>query len=216
MFKNIKTKNIVRMVYILLFCAVVSSVTYSRYMATTLGSDTANMATFTITSEIVESAKVTIPYNITTDGEIYTYELIITNYDGTKISEVDLDYTVKLEYTDNLPLEITLRETNNTSDGSDTSEDADTSDTYVKGYGYGTVSSTTEGAELYTITDASFPNAEITTHVYYIDVAWKEGASKDYAFSYEIDLITLTITAEQNVEQTSTDNSLIRSRFVTY
>lgn len=182
MFEKIKMKNLIRAVYILMIIALIIGVTYSRYMASLLGTDSVYAATFVVTNDIVESTTVEIPYDITTDGETYTYELIITNYyESGQVCDVDMDYTVELSYTDNLPLDIVLRETNNTVSG------------------YGTVATEDKGVT-YTISDASFPHTEEVEHIYYIEVSWQEEASKDYNLSYEIDVITVTITAEQSME----------------
>lgn len=192
MFKNMKMKNIVRMLYILIVFMIVTTVTFSRYMITLIGEDSASLATFTITSEIVKEdiEIITIPYNITTDSTTYTYELIIENYDDNHVNNVDMDYELTLEYTTNLPLVIVLREANETDD-------------YTIVDGYGTVSTSDDGVT-YDITDAWFPHTTETTHIYYIDVSWQEDASRNYELSYEIDLITATIKAEQRLSASST------------
>lgn len=225
MFENIKTRNIIRLIYILLVFTLLTSVTFSRHMASLSGEDTVTMATFAITSDIIDAEGTiteAIPFQLvqtdsqissvtggeegvtsasavteeeTEDDGIVHYQLVITNVENGSVTNVTMDYELTFEVTNNLPITVVLQEV-------DESEQDD---------GYGTIAPSTDSEDetiknAYTITDASLVHTEEIEHVYDIFIAWDEEGSKDYTLSYEIDLITVKINAVQNVDVPSTES----------
>lgn len=155
---------------------LVLSVTYSRYMTRIDGKGAATVAGWSSGSTI---NPVDIDVSGLTPGKTQTYTFQVTNTKDGQISDVAQDYSVTIETTNNLPLEFELSAKVNIQGG-----------TYIKDTALD-LSSGKAKAD-----GGSLPPANAVAHEYTLIVSWP-GNKTAAAYAGEIDLVTLTVIAEQ-------------------
>lgn len=95
---------IILMVIIIVLVIIGTAITMARYRSSGTSEASAEVAIFVLKTGIEEE-------NLLLSGlypreEAFEYEFTIANIDGEKVAEVSIDYTVELQITTNLPLNI--------------------------------------------------------------------------------------------------------------
>lgn len=164
--------SITVVVAILLVSAFFLPEIWARFRTEDEISDGAQVARFVLNSDLqTQSTNFFVPEDLLPGDAPKVFTFTVTNQDGSAISEVDLEYTVSVTSTANLPLVFTL-------------ERIDTSQTDIS-KGSVNLSGTMEA------TDAQ-------THQYRLTVEWKDvEADKAVEYANKVDLITVTVNCEQ-------------------
>lgn len=116
-------------------------------------------------------------------GDTRTVQFTVQNYDGERDCEVAMDYEIVIDTMGNLPLSFTLLGKKEAGDGEENSRLAGPLDqNLTAGGGKLPVAGGEEGGR--------------RQHTYELSISWpKEETNEDY--SYEIDLVTVTVTTKQ-------------------
>lgn len=158
----------------------VLSATYARYVSQVSGAATATVAAWG-SDAVLEPLNIDISGLTPGKSEEYTFQ--VTNQKDGNVSQVAQEYSFLLETTGNLPLAFTLTSEGTISAG----EGSPVSGTTGGGL------SMNSGQEL---TGGILPHTNKVVHTYKLTVSWPESSNQsDYAD--EIDLVTLTVKAEQ-------------------
>ncbi|NLW70209.1 MAG: hypothetical protein GX061_03920 [Eubacteriaceae bacterium] len=163
------------LVYALALTALVSTTTLSRYLAQVTGSGTA-----TIAAVGMETPSLTFGVGDLAPGGSATYSFNVTNFEGTKTSEVTLEYTVTVETTGNLPLTFSLQCTG----------------TGNKGTGIGADPPVTLTPGTASSSIGTLPAGINTTHSYTLTATWPS-ASDAPKYADEADAIRVKVNAIQ-------------------
>lgn len=160
------------LLYLSLAGTLFFGVTYARYSSTVTGTGTAEVAAL----EMNTTLDLTGRLQGLAPGEKRTVGFEVTNFLETSVSEVSQEYSVTVTTTGNLPLTFEL--------------------TPSKTEAEGTFADAPSGASS-TVTwkGGSLPYGAATTHTYTLTVTLPSGQAASYAD--EIDLVTLTINAQQ-------------------
>ena len=95
---------------ILLLLSIAVPITYSRFQSTGIGKSNIEAA-FYVLKAGYQTTAIKID-SITPSNKNYTYTFTVSNNDGTNRCETDMDYTVKLTTTTNLPLTYNIYQNN--------------------------------------------------------------------------------------------------------
>ncbi len=168
----------VYLLYLGLVTSLILSVTLARYASTAGGTGTATVAAMAGGGEIlVQGQNIEMPLEGLLPGGEKTLEFQVVNYTGDAISEVAMEYDIKVETTGNLPLTFTLTTTET-----------------ANGINAGTILA--DGTPL---TGGLFPlTEEKQAHTYALTATWPPD-KKDARYADEIDLVTVTVTARQKL-----------------
>lgn len=164
------------LLYLVLLTTYMTAGLYARYTSGASGSDQARVAMFVV-DENVQSEVLThrVELNHLVPGTERRLELNVTNHRENVVSEVDLGYHLELEYTGNLPLDITV--------------------TGVKDNGELPVRKPNTGDDII-FQNGKMEAAQKTSHTYTVLVKWPDD-QKDVKLSEEIDLIVVTLNSWQ-------------------
>ncbi|RGU93472.1 hypothetical protein DWW31_08995 [Clostridium sp. AF15-17LB] len=164
--------------YLLLFTVMtllVLSVTYSRFMSMVEGDGKAVLAVWEAQSDAL-----TIDVDGMKPGMLKTYEFYITNSKDGVTSDVAQNYTVTVESTNNLPLTYRLSPAGDGQEGTVIQEQT---------LDMSTGKSKMAGGRL--------PHTTAATHEYILNVTWPQEHT-EAGYADEIDMVTLTVEAEQD------------------
>lgn len=156
---------------------------YARYRTQVNGNGVVSAALWGSESEF------SLPVDLTglRPGETATVPLKITNRNQTGISEVDQEYSITLKSTGNLPLKFELSSDSSRSTGGGTIIPSQTLDA--------------TGGEAAAAGGILLHSTE-AVHMYLLTVTWPEtqaGGSTDAEYAGEIDMVTLTVSAQQSM-----------------
>lgn len=187
MSKHLTTGRIARyLICLALACVAVLGVTYARYYQEVQGQGSASVATVALgLGSGTGALDLTPQLQGMYPGDSCTVKFAVKNAQDGAVSEVALEYSIAIETTGNLPLTYTLVAKSGANDSK----------------GYATTPSessslTWTGGELpYGPADAG------TSHLYELTVAWPDD-ERDEALADEIDLVTLTVDAQQAAPKT--------------
>ena len=164
-----------------LFCLslvglLVVGVSYARYAQEVQGKATGSVAAVALdgTLDLTSTLQGMRP------GQSRSVDFSVTNKKDATVSEVTLNYSVSIKTTGNLPLTYTLAAQN----------DAGKGGSFAGPPAGGAEPVWTGGVLPYGSSDAD------VGHTYTLTVTWPEG-SADESFADEIDLVTLTVDAQQ-------------------
>ncbi|MBC8571214.1 hypothetical protein [Zongyangia hominis] len=157
------------LLFLVLIVALASTVTLSRYMTSVSGTGTASISTVDMKATSLNFSSGELK-----PGGSKTFSFDVVNFTGTNVSDVTQDYTVTVTTSGNLPLHFDLSGAGAAGDGYALLKDAG--------------SSTWSGGLL--------PHTAATTHSYTLTVTWPQ-ENNAAALADEIDLITVTVRAEQ-------------------
>lgn len=94
--------KIIVCVFGILLLLMVIRLTYSRFVTNGTGDASGDIAFYVINpGEYTNNLKM---FNVKPDDKDYTYEINVSNYDDNGVSEVDLEYTLQLITTTNIPV----------------------------------------------------------------------------------------------------------------
>ena len=173
---TVHTKKIVKRVCLVLgVCLALASACilpeiYARYFTKDKIEDGAQVAPFVLDTDFeTQSVNLELSNKAKNAGDTASFEFEVKNHAGGTVTAVDLQYTVTVESYGTLPLQFTIGRT-------------DVQDTSM---GHGKV--------IYT--QAMEASVE-STHKYTVTVTWPEGI-KDADYADEIDVVTVTVTCNQ-------------------
>lgn len=99
------------LIILVLLTFVASGVTFSRFIAVSVGSDSARVAkTILITEVRKDSQIVEIDLEEMKPGDYEEYDFSVTNYDGERSSEISYRFEIVLTRTNNIPIDIYITE----------------------------------------------------------------------------------------------------------
>jgi hypothetical protein len=163
---------------------------FARYAAQISGEGTAIVAAWGSDTELNLDVSELAP------GQSKVFEFQITNQEGSQISHTGQNYSVAVNTTGNLPLEYSLFLVSGSpaEKGSFITDSKGTALTLTEGQAWA------EGGFL--------PHSEAVSHVYRLEVSWpaaeETGTGSAIAeYADEIDLVTLTVSAEQAMPKES-------------
>lgn len=104
--KKIHIKNLILLIVILVLLAGGISLTMSRYISQSSSNLNADVA-FYVVKESFQTGNIFIE-NIYPSSSKYSYQVSVTNTDGTHTAETSIEYTFDLEITTNLPLSFSV------------------------------------------------------------------------------------------------------------
>lgn len=160
--------------YICLILMLVTSVTLARYTTIVTGNGIATVAAVDVNISEFTFGNVKL-----SPGATETLTFNVTNFTGGEINDVNLDYTVTVSGTGNLPLTFAL-----TGTASGTTGHIGSAATTVNGNVW---------------SGGTFEHTYQTTHTYTLTVTWTQNAGDDAAaYADEIDAITVTVNAVQS------------------
>ncbi len=191
MLENIQTKNIIRMVYILLVCALATSVTFSKYITSFSGADTVSVATVYADVQDTEGAVLKLNLLDLTVSQDKHIDFNIVNYTTWTTSDVTLEYEVKLVTTGNLPLIYTLTARNDGSESTGSNTSSGIPGTMIQEYTFSETDTVASGGEM--------KYGEKTEHPYTLTVSWEDTAT-DSLLINEVDAVQVRIIASQKMK----------------
>lgn len=175
----------VYLLYLGLVSSLILSVTLAKYASSVSGQGTATVAAMAGGGEPIQMTL----SSLAPGGEPQVLKFKVVNYKDGKISEVALDYDVKVETTGNLPLVYTL-----TVEGTGN----DVKDELIL----------TDGSKAQTVSGAFDLDGKEQTHTYTLTANWptvvdsgKETGVRvdDAGYADEIDLVTVTVEVRQRL-----------------
>lgn len=174
---RIKLRNFFRLFCGLLIVVLFSTVTLSKYMTQVTGSSSAAVAGVSL--EINNS---TTPIDISnlSPGTSTSYTFSVVNFKDNQVSDVTLDYTVRVSTTGNLPITYTLAP----------ADDEASTENLV------TTTNTNEGTGSQTWTGGVLAGGEKVTHSYKLTATWAVG-EYDISYMNEIDAVEIVVDATQ-------------------
>jgi len=181
----------VYLLYLGLVTSLILSVTLAKYASSASGTGTATVAAM---AGSVEGKPISMLLdNLRPGGEARTLDFQVVNYSGDAISEVALDYEIKVETTGNLPLTFAL--------SADGTENVVQTGPVLQDSTVGE-----NGTAEQVLSGGAFPlTGEKQAHAYTLTVTWPE-EKNDAGYADEIDLVTVTVTARQRLAgEPSTD-----------
>ncbi|MFI3141215.1 MAG: hypothetical protein R3Y27_02780 [Clostridia bacterium] len=173
-----KKISLVKLMYIILITALVSTTTLSRYLTQTAGGDTSVLA-----SAVLDEYAVVVPLSGIVPGGTYEYIFAVTNEENGVVCDVTQDYSLTITGTNNLPLILTLSAFNY-------EDDEVIEETDIHAIEQDDDSSVFSGGE--------FQHTDKEVHYYQLTVYWDENEA-DWNLSKEIELITITADSWQQV-----------------
>lgn len=176
----------VYLLYLGLVTSLILSVTLAKYVSTAEGTGTATVAAMAGGGEPIQMV-----LDDMYPGQTKTLKFMVVNYTNDTVSEVAMDYTIKVETTGNLPLTFQL-----------TAEKAAGTSSEGTTVAAGEITADQIGQPL---TGGFFPlvagedgTLAKQEHVYTLTATWpEENNNVDYAD--EIDLVTITVEASQRL-----------------
>lgn len=181
------------LIIILLLIIKIMPVTLSKYQSSGIGNMNSNIAFYLISADyLTQNIKLT---DLTPSDEAYVYTFTIGNKKEEEISEVDIEYTLSIVTTTNLPLRYELYEnTNYQEEGSvnlisatNTVVSSDSDGTYFQNF-------TFEKEELYYQT----PTTNTYTLVIYFDQT-----NNDAKYQDVVEGIQIIVDSRQMIEENS-------------
>lgn len=181
------------LIIILLLIIKIMPVTLSKYQSSGIGNMNSNIAFYLISADyLTQNIKLT---DLTPSDEAYVYTFTIGNKKEEEISEVDIEYTLSIVTTTNLPLRYELYEnTNYQEEGSvnlisatNTVVSSDSDGTYFQNF-------TFEKEELYYQT----PTTNTYTLVIYFDQT-----NNDAKYQDVVEGIQIIVDSRQIIEENS-------------
>ncbi len=169
----------VYLLYLGLVTSLILSVTLARYTSSAQGTGAATVAALA-GGGTLSAGSIEMPLtDLFPGGEPKALDFQVINYTGGVVSEVAMDYTIKVETTGNLPLRFTL-----------------TADPGENRVGGGEI---LKGRMEETLTGGFFPlTGEKQVHKYTLTAQWPAGES-DAGYANEVDLVTVTVEARQRL-----------------
>lgn len=159
----------------------VMSATYARYLSQADGEGTVAVAVWGTDASITP---LQVDVSDLTPGKEKKYTFRVTNTKDGKTSQVAQEYSFVVETTGNLPLVFSVSAGESNPAGSGTMIPKQPSLSFTDGR-----------AEL---TGGSLPHTTPVTHTYTMTVSWPDAdGSKKAEYADEIDLVTLTVRADQ-------------------
>lgn len=192
----------VYLLYLGLVTSLILSVTLAKYASTATGTGTATVAAMAGGDGKAESKPIQMLLSDLYPGQSKSLKFEVVNYNvdtvnGNRVSEVAMDYTIKVETTGNLPLTFTLSKV--------TEETSATGSTVVDKAESGKLDLAPD--QMGTPLEGGFFPLEIDPatnklmkqeHVYTLTAIWPaEESNIDYVD--EIDLVTVTVEASQRL-----------------
>ncbi len=181
----------VYLLYLGLVTSLILSVTLARYVSTAGGTGTATVAAMAGGGEPIQMTLTQMA-----PGGTSSLKFKVVNFSGDAVSEVALDYGIKVDTTGNLPLKFVL-----TAEKAAGTEDLGTTVTV------GETGEILKGINSQILGDGTFPLAEKRQeHTYTLTVTWPaEKTDANYAsqadagYADEIDVVTVTVRARQRL-----------------
>lgn len=169
----------------LLIIALVTSVTYCRYIMTVTGTGAAEMARIEMSGRMENSAA-SLDLSDFKPGETKEIKFSVVNYSESdkRVSDVAQSYSIEVKSTGNLPLTYSLQ-----------SESAADSQGTAAVPWDGAVEGT---ALVKTKTNGEFPHSTESTHLYKLTVNWPDNANS-VQYMEEVDMVNLYVKSEQKV-----------------
>lgn len=189
--KNIKTKNIVRMIYILLVCTLPISVTFSKYRISSSGTDTVTVATIYADVHDDEGAILKLDLSDLAISQEKSIDFNIVNYTTWITSDVTLEYEVQLVTTGNLPLTYTLTARSEEFGSTDSNTSSCNQGTMIHEYTFSETDIVATGGEM--------KYGENTEHQYTLNISWDDTAT-DVLWTNEVDAVQVRIVASQKMK----------------
>lgn len=172
--------------YAAFLTALATTVTYSRYMTTLSGSQTATVANISLSGQFSETITELSLVGLA-PGDTKSYEFKVVNYvtegDKVRVSDVSQNYSIILEFTDNLPVTYTLVAKNASSVQGNMAEPWTENSDQSKG-------------QLITSKDGRLPHTVKTEHEYTLIVTWPSTENQP-RYSYEVDAVSLHVISQQ-------------------
>lgn len=158
---------------------------------------------FYVIDTAVEAQSETVTLDSIKPGEIYIYNITVSNSDGTNISKVDMEYDINIRATTNLPLKYTLTETTENAPTTTSTPTVTTTTDEPDGVYYKSIN---------TNINRTLPKGETTvTHTYELAIQFDGSIIGETdtntigaEYSDTIELIEVTIDAEQSDPTTTT------------
>lgn len=174
------------LVFLALITSLIASGTLAKYAAEVQGGVSLQVASFAAEG----TADFTVHLeNVSPSPESFgTVQFAVRNYEAEESSQVQLNYTIKVETTGNLPLTFSLQKLNEP-------ETEDPNNRFA-----GALVQKAGEASVWEAAGGVLPTVETdsdkTQHKYLLSAAWTTGeTSEDY--SHEIDMVTVTVTTQQ-------------------
>jgi len=193
--KKINIKNLIVLIIIIVLLVVGISITMSRYMSDAQTVLDVDVAFYVVKDNYVQEGNIFLnnlyPRPST---EPFNYVFTVANTDGTNTAETNIEYTVELEITTNLPLQFSIyKKENEGSEAKLTSADDianyveldDAGDSYVRKI---------------IIKSGNFTFEETQTDTYRIEVVFPEEYAEYEEYEGMIDNVNLRLEAKQKID----------------
>lgn len=172
---NIKFHILAWLLFAVILTLLIAPTTFSRYITTVKGADTAEVATVALAGN-AENASLTVSVGGMEPGDTRTFVFQVTNTKDKKISDVAQSYTITIDTTGNLPLDYLLS--------------AEVKDNE----GFAAEGLPKDGGK--TTTAGRLPHTASVTHTYTLTVEWPL-SENDPKYADEVDAVYLVVDSQQ-------------------